>query len=375
MVIELKHIKKVYDKNGIEVVKDFNLTINDKEFIVFVGPSGCGKSTTLRMIAGLESITAGELLFDGKVVNNLLPGDRNLAMVFQSYALYPNMTVYKNMEFPLNIKKFPNVPGKKVSRKEAKEAREKRIKEVAEMLGLTEYLDRKPKALSGGQRQRVAVGREIVRDVDLFLMDEPLSNLDAKLRVQMRTEITNLHRRLQKTFIYVTHDQIEAMTMATRIVIMNDGIVQQIGTPKEVYDMPENMFVAGFIGTPAMNFINGKVTKDGYFTNEDIKIKLNDDKFEILKKNEYVDKEVVLGIRPENITADNLEDNERVATIMVENAELLGFEYNLIFHVAGSQVISRIKAANIINPNQNVKLHFDLEKTHFFDPKTTIRIR
>ena len=375
MVIELKHIKKVYDKNGIEVVKDFNLTINDKEFIVFVGPSGCGKSTTLRMIAGLESITAGELLFDGKVVNNLLPGDRNLAMVFQSYALYPNMTVYKNMEFPLIIKKFPNVPGKKVSRKETKEAREKRIKEVAEMLGLTEYLDRKPKALSGGQRQRVAVGREIVRDVDLFLMDEPLSNLDAKLRVQMRTEITNLHRRLQKTFIYVTHDQIEAMTMATRIVIMNDGIVQQIGTPKEVYDMPENMFVAGFIGTPAMNFINGKVTKDGYFTYEDIKIKLNDDKFEILKKNEYIDKEVVLGIRPENITADNLEDNERVATIKVENAELLGFEYNLIFHVAGSQVISRIKAANIINPNQNVKLHFDLEKAHFFDPKTTIRIR
>lgn len=360
--LQLKNINKIYP-NGVQAVFDFNLDIKDKEFICFVGPSGCGKSTTLRMIAGLEEISSGELYIDGELMNDVSPKDRGIAMVFQSYALYPHMTVYDNMAFGLVLRR---VPREEIAR---------RVAEAAKILGLEPYLKRKPKALSGGQRQRVALGRAIVRDAKVFLMDEPLSNLDAKLRVTMRSEITKLHRRLGSTTIYVTHDQIEAMTMATRIVIMNDGIVQQIGTPKEVYDMPENMFVAGFIGTPAMNFINGKVTKDGYFTNEDIKIKLNDDKFEILKKNEYVDKEVVLGIRPENITADNLEDNERVATIKVENAELLGFEYNLIFHVAGSQVISRIKAANIINPNQNVKLHFDLEKAHFFDPKTTIRIR
>lgn len=380
MVIELKHIKKVYDKNGIEVVKDFNLTINDKEFIVFVGPSGCGKSTTLRMIAGLESITAGELLFDGKVVNNLLPGDRNLAMVFQSYALYPNMTVYKNMEFPLIIKKFPNVPGKKVSRKEAKEAREKRIKEVAEMLGLTEYLDRKPKALSGGQRQRVAVGREIVRDVDLFLMDEPLSNLDAKLRVQMRTEITNLHRRLQKTFIYVTHDQIEAMTMATRIVVMRDGYIQQVGTPEEVYKNPANVFVGGFIGTPPMNFINGKVNSKGVFTTSEgnYHVTVPQGKLEVLKKNGYVDKEIIMGIRPEDIHDEEIVLEtypDATVELTVDVAELLGADTNIYATMDGSSVTASVAARDDLSIGSKVKLAFDMNKCQFFDVETEKAIR
>ena len=362
MVIELKHVKKIYDKNGIEVVKDFNLTIQDKEFIVFVGPSGCGKSTTLRMIAGLEDITAGTISFDGKVINDLLPGERNIGMVFQSYALYPNMSVYKNMEFPLKIAKVPV------------DERKKRIEEAAEILGLTEYLERKPKNLSGGQRQRVAVGREIVRDCNLFLFDEPLSNLDAKLRVQMRTELSNLHRRLQKTFIYVTHDQIEAMTMASRIVIMYNGVVQQVGAPKEVYDWPENMFVAGFIGTPAMNFIKGIVNEDHTFVSGDLTLTIPDDKYETLVKNDYVGKEVVLGIRPENID-DNVKANTNVCPITVENPELLGFEYNLIFKVNDAQVISRVNATNIVKPGETVNLHFDLEKAHFFDVETTRRIR
>ena len=371
MIIELKHVKKIYDKNGIEVVKDFNLTIQDKEFIVFVGPSGCGKSTTLRMIAGLEDITGGTISFDGKVINDVPAGDRNIAMVFQSYALYPNMTVYKNMEFPLKLKKI------------SKEQRKQKIMEVSNMLGLDEYLKRKPKALSGGQRQRVAVGREIVRDCDLFLFDEPLSNLDAKLRVQMRTEITNLHQQLQKTFIYVTHDQVEAMTMATRIVIMYNGIVQQVGTPKEVYDFPENTFVAGFIGTPAMNFIKGFITSDGYFEthNEEeteevtnVHILIPNDKYQVLKEKGYVDKEVILGIRPENILQEeHLKETE--VDLPVENAELLGFEYNLIGHIGNSQVISRIVANNIIRNGDVVKLYFDMNKCHFFDIDTTNRIK
>lgn len=392
MIIELKHVKKIYDKNGIEVVKDFNLTIQDKEFIVFVGPSGCGKSTTLRMIAGLEDITGGTISFDGKVINDIPAGDRNIAMVFQSYALYPNMTVYKNMEFPLKLKKTSSVgeDGKwsfalwrknhsLTARKEAKAQRKQKIMEVSNMLGLDEYLKRKPKALSGGQRQRVAVGREIVRDCNLFLFDEPLSNLDAKLRVQMRTEITNLHQQLQKTFIYVTHDQVEAMTMATRIVIMYNGIVQQVGTPKEVYDFPENTFVAGFIGTPAMNFIKGFITSDGYFEthNEEgtnVHILIPNDKYQVLKEKGYVDKEVILGIRPENILQEeHLKETE--VDLPVENAELLGFEYNLIGHIGNSQVISRIVANNIIRNGDVVKLYFDMNKCHFFDIDTTNRIK
>lgn len=363
MVIELKHVKKIYENNNIEVVKDFNLKIEDQEFIVFVGPSGCGKSTTLRMIAGLEKITAGTISFDGKVINDLLPGERNIGMVFQSYALYPNMSIYKNMEFPLKIAKV------------APEERDRRIKSAAEMLGLTEFLDRKPKNLSGGQRQRVAVGREIVRDVDIFLMDEPLSNLDAKLRVQMRSEITSLHRRLKKTFIYVTHDQVEAMTMATRIVIMNGGIVQQIGTPKEVFEYPENIFVAGFIGTPGMNFINGIVGEDGYFRVGDFKIEVPKAKFAQLKEQNYIGKEIVLGIRPENINVEDLSNAATTAEIQIDNAELLGYDYNLLFTIGANQLVSRIKAVNVLHPGDKVKLNFEMEKAHFFDKDTTVRIK
>ncbi|MCM1557414.1 MAG: ATP-binding cassette domain-containing protein [Anaeroplasma bactoclasticum] len=391
MIIELKNIKKIYDKNGIEVVKDFNLTIEDKEFIVFVGPSGCGKSTTLRMIAGLESITAGELTFDGKVMNNIAPGDRNVAMVFQSYALYPNMTVYKNMEFPLKIRKnsikledesrtknpIQLIKNANLKKKRLKALRDEKIRKVSEMLGLTEYLDRKPKNLSGGQRQRVALGREIVRDVDLFLMDEPLSNLDAKLRVQMRAEITKLHKELQKTFIYVTHDQIEAMTMADRIVIMKDGIVQQVGTPKEVYDTPYNKFVAGFIGTPAMNFIQGQVDQKGYFITADLKLKVPEKQFSILKEQDYLDKDIILGIRPEDII-DNKEvfesSEEECYKAKIDIAELLGSEYNLLFEINQTQITSKTKAIHLILADQEIKLHFDMNKCHFFDVETTKRI-
>ena len=247
--VELKNINKIYS-NNVQAVFDFNLKIKDREFIVFVGPSGCGKTTTLRMVAGLEEITSGQLLIDGEVMNDVAPKDRNIAMVFQSYALYPHMTVYDNMAFGLKLRKF--------SRTEI----DRRVQDAAEKLGLKPYLDRKPAALSGGQRQRVALGRAIVRDAKVFLMDEPLSNLDAKLRVQMRSELIKIHESLGTTTIYVTHDQIEAMTMASRIVVMRDGWIQQIGAPKEIYDNPDNIFVGGFIGTPPMNFVNGVVGKD-----------------------------------------------------------------------------------------------------------------
>ena len=256
--IVLDHVYKIYD-NKVTAVTDFNLHIQDKEFIVFVGPSGCGKSTTLRMIAGLEEISKGDFYIDGKRVNDVPPKDRDIAMVFQNYALYPHMTVYDNMAFGLKLRKVP------------KAEIDKRVKDAAKILGLEDYLKRKPKALSGGQRQRVALGRAIVRDPKVFLMDEPLSNLDAKLRVQMRAEIAKLHQRLQPTTIYVTHDQTEAMTMATRIVVMKDGVIQQVGTPKEVYDHPRNVFVAGFIGSPAMNFFKGKLTDSHFVINDQLK--------------------------------------------------------------------------------------------------------
>ena len=273
--LKFKNINKIYD-NNVQAVFDFNLEVQDKEFIVFVGPSGCGKSTTLRMVAGLEDITSGELYIDDKLVNDVAPKNRDIAMVFQSYALYPHMTVYENMAFGLKLKKMP------------KEEINKKINEVAEILGLTDYLNRKPKALSGGQRQRVALGRAIVRNPKVFLMDEPLSNLDAKLRVQMRSEIAKIHEQVGATTIYVTHDQTEAMTMASRIVVMKDGYIQQIGTPKEVYNNPNNMFVAGFIGAPAMNFIKG-VFKEKEFvidTKNDLKIALTKDQIKLL--NNYV---------------------------------------------------------------------------------------
>jgi multiple sugar transport system ATP-binding protein len=285
--LKLDHIYKIYD-NNVTAVKDFNLHIEDKEFIVFVGPSGCGKSTTLRMIAGLEDISKGDFLIDGKRVNDVQPKDRDIAMVFQNYALYPHMTVYDNMAFGLKLRKFD------------KAEIDRRVKDAARILGLEEYLTRKPKALSGGQRQRVALGRAIVRDAKVFLMDEPLSNLDAKLRVAMRSEISKLHHRLQTTTIYVTHDQTEAMTMATRLVVMKDGIIQQVGTPKEVYDRPENVFVGGFIGSPAMNFVSGKV-EDGHFNLGSKKVAIPEGKMKTLRDNGYVGKEVILGVRPEDL--------------------------------------------------------------------------
>ncbi|MDY0010657.1 MAG: sn-glycerol-3-phosphate ABC transporter ATP-binding protein UgpC, partial [Candidatus Izemoplasmatales bacterium] len=267
--LSFKGLNKIYD-NGVQAVFDFNLEVKDKEFIVFVGPSGCGKSTTLRMVAGLEEISSGELYIDDRMVNDVAPKDRDIAMVFQSYALYPHMSVYDNMAFGLKLRKTPKVEI------------EKRVQNAADILGLVSYLDRKPKALSGGQRQRVALGRAIVRDAKVFLMDEPLSNLDAKLRVAMRAELIKLHERLETTTIYVTHDQIEAMTMATRIVVMKDGRIQQIGAPKDIYDNPNNMFVGGFIGTPAMNFLPGKVDENGYFTCETFKVKIDKKHMDLL---------------------------------------------------------------------------------------------
>ena len=289
--LSLRKIWKVYP-GDVTAVKDFNLEIEDKEFVVLVGPSGCGKSTTLRMVAGLEEITKGELYIDGKLVNNVLPKDRDIAMVFQSYALYPHMTVYNNMAFALKLRKTP------------KAEIDRRVREAAKILGIEQLLNRKPAALSGGQRQRVALGRAIVREPKVFLMDEPLSNLDAKLRVQMRTEITKLHKRLQTTFIYVTHDQTEAMTMGTRIVLMKDGVMQQNDTPQNLYDFPENLFVAGFIGTPQMNIFRVKLEKgaDGvYAVFGENRVKVPAGKLQRFTSDSYIDREVYMGVRPENI--------------------------------------------------------------------------
>ncbi len=362
--LSFKEINKVYD-NGVQAVFDFNLQVKDKEFIVFVGPSGCGKSTTLRMIAGLEEITSGELFIDDRMVNDVAPKDRDIAMVFQSYALYPHMSVYDNMAFGLKLRKTPKVEI------------ERRVQNAAEILGLTSYLDRKPKALSGGQRQRVALGRAIVRDAKVFLMDEPLSNLDAKLRVAMRAELIKLHERLETTTIYVTHDQIEAMTMATRIVVMKDGRIQQIGAPKEIYDNPNNMFVGGFIGTPAMNFLPGKVEENGIFTCEELKVKLDDKHFQLLKSKNYLGKEVILGFRPEDVhdQPDMLEKYKDASSeFIVDVAELLGAETNIHISIANNNIIAKVSARSDLAMHSKIKLAINMEKTHFFDPETELRI-
>lgn len=362
--LKLNNVKKIYGKDVV-AVDDFNLHIKDKEFIVFVGPSGCGKSTTLRMIAGLEEISEGELFIDDVLMNDVAPKDRDIAMVFQNYALYPHMNVYDNMAFGLKLRKF-----KKSDIKE-------RVHHAAKILGLEEYLDRKPKALSGGQRQRVALGRAIVRDPKVFLMDEPLSNLDAKLRVQMRAEIQKLHRRLQTTTIYVTHDQTEAMTMATRLVVMKDGIVQQVGTPKEIYDNPENVFVGGFIGSPAMNFLHGTAV-EGKIKLGDIEVIIPENKWELLKNNGYANKEVVLGIRPEDIYDSNgkteLDVNSTVE-IHVDVAELMGAETIVYGEVNGEEVVSRIDARTGIETGSTLQLFFDMTNCHFFDANTGERIK
>lgn len=340
----LKHINKVYP-NKVQAVFDFNLEIKDQEFIVFVGPSGCGKSTTLRMIAGLEDITSGELYIDGVLSNNLLPKDRDIAMVFQSYALYPHMSVAANMGFGLKMRKYK------------KEEINKRVLEAAKILELENYLDRKPRELSGGQRQRVALGRAIVRNAKIFLMDEPLSNLDAKLRVQMRSEIIKLHETLKTTTIYVTHDQTEAMTMANRIVIMKDGYVQQIGTPKEVYNHPSNKFVAGFIGSPSMNF---------FIVNyENGQIKLGNNSFKIELPLEYDNKEVIMGIRPEDISL--CEEGIEVEASVVE---LLGSELIIHSQINNTNFTWKTSAKNEILPHTVLKIKFDVESMRFFDKET-----
>ncbi|RLQ97323.1 ABC transporter ATP-binding protein [Falsibacillus albus] len=362
--LNLDSIYKVYD-NKVTAVKDFNLHIKDKEFIVFVGPSGCGKSTTLRMIAGLEEISKGDFFIDEKRVNDVAPKDRDIAMVFQNYALYPHMSVYDNMAFGLKLRKV------------AKDEIDRRVKDAARILGLEAYLDRKPKALSGGQRQRVALGRAIVRDAKVFLMDEPLSNLDAKLRVQMRAEIAKLHQRLQTTTIYVTHDQTEAMTMATRIVVMKDGVIQQVGTPKEVYDNPENVFVGGFIGSPAMNFFTGHLDGNDFVIG-DIKIAVPEGKLKILRDQGFVGKDVILGVRPEDIHDEPvfIESSKGTAiSAKIEVAELTGAEMMLYTQVGGQEFISRVDSRSDIKPGQTIDLALDLNKAHFFDPATESRIR
>ena len=365
--LKFVNINKIYD-NKVQAVFDFNLDVRDKEFIVFVGPSGCGKSTTLRMVAGLEEITQGELYINDRLVNDIAPKDRDIAMVFQSYALYPHMTVFDNMAFGLKLRKIP------------KEEIEKRVNEAAAILGLEPYLNRRPKALSGGQRQRVALGRAIVREPKVFLMDEPLSNLDAKLRVQMRAEIAKIHEKVGATTIYVTHDQTEAMTMATRIVIMKDGHIQQIGSPKEVYNFPANIFVGGFIGSPAMNFLRGRYM-DGNFvieadkTQRKIVVELNDE----LRQNiqGYEGEEVILGIRPEDIYVDGpITEKYPNATTEVECdvVELLGHELIVYGYMNSQRIIVKTGAIHDIQVHDKVNFTFDMNKVHFFDPVTTNRL-
>ncbi len=361
--ITLKNIVKTYE-NGVTVIPDLNLEIKDKEFIILVGPSGCGKSTTLRMIAGLEDITAGELYIGDKLVNNVAPKDRDIAMVFQSYALYPHMTVYKNMAFALSLRKMDK---KEIDRK---------VREAARILDIEQYLNRKPKALSGGQRQRVALGRAMVRDPAVFLLDEPLSNLDAKLRTEMRSQIARLHKNLQTTFVYVTHDQTEAMTMADRIVVMKDGIIQQVDTPSNLYDHPCNMFVAGFIGTPQMNFLDVVINeKQG-------KLYADFDKYSILlpermQTNEniksFIGKEVVFGIRPEDLHSEDrfcLKDNSNKLDLYVEIAEMMGSEIYLYSNIGEKRIIAKVPSSEKIRSNQDVVLYLDAEKAHIFDKET-----
>ena len=360
--LSLRHIYKVYDGN-VTAVKDFNLEIEDKEFIIFVGPSGCGKSTTLRMIAGLEDISKGELYIGDRLVNDVSPKDRDIAMVFQNYALYPHMTVYDNMAFGLKLRKMP------------KEEIKQKVEEAARILGIEQYLERKPKALSGGQRQRVAMGRAIVRNPKVFLLDEPLSNLDAKLRGQMRTEISKLYQNLGTTFIYVTHDQTEAMTLGTRIVVMKDGVVQQVDTPQNLYDKPCNIFVAGFIGSPQMNFIDAVVGKSGNEYTLDFdkyKVPIPSDKCAGGKLDKYVGKEVKFGIRPEHVhdEADEIAKAPMLFDAHVEVTELMGAEIYLHTTIAGQNVIARVDPSSTAKVGNDVKVCFSLEKLHIFDKET-----
>ena len=363
--VTLKNIHKHY--GDFHAVKDVNLKINDGEFVVLVGPSGCGKSTTLRMIAGLEEITGGEMYIGDRLVNDVEPKDRDIAMVFQNYALYPHMNVRENMAFGLKLRKF------------SKAEIEKRISEAAKILGLDTLLDRKPGQLSGGQRQRVALGRAIVREPRVFLMDEPLSNLDAKLRVQMRAEISKLRHRLKATVVYVTHDQTEAMTMGDRIVIMKDGVIQQVGTPEEVYHRPVNLFVAGFIGSPAMNFIKGKIVKEGegvYFLAEpSMKIKLNEEQGKTLLDKGYVDKELIFGIRPEYFNVA-IAGEENCLSVKLDVVENMGSEYYIYFNnVSKQDCTAKLSLEKIPHVGDTISIKPEIAKGHFFDIQTEQVIR
>lgn len=361
--IQFKNVAKRFDNGKITVIPDLSFEIKDKEFVVLVGPSGCGKSTTLRMIAGLEDISDGELFIDNKRVNNVAPKDRDIAMVFQSYALYPHMSVYKNMAFALKLRKM--------SRKEIDE----KVRWAASILDIEPYLDRKPRALSGGQRQRVALGRAMVRNPKVFLLDEPLSNLDAKLRTEMRSQITMLHKRLQTTFVYVTHDQTEAMTMADRIVVMDKGVIRQYDTPQKLYAEPADMFVAGFIGSPRMNFIECVITKkEGVLYAEFGANRLRIPAAKEKALEPYADRTVILGIRPEDISAYsgglNMQES-CVVTVETEIAEMTGGEVNVYFNLADSRCIARIKTERKISSGDNIKLLLDGNTAHFFDKETT----
>ena len=355
--LSLQHINKTYP-NGFQAVKDFNLEIEDKEFIIFVGPSGCGKSTTLRMIAGLEEISGGTLKIGDKVMNDVEPKDRDIAMVFQNYALYPHMTVYDNMAFGLKLRKVP------------KDQIDKAVREAARILDLEKLLDRKPKALSGGQRQRVAMGRAIVRNPKVFLMDEPLSNLDAKLRVQMRIEISKIHQRLGATIIYVTHDQTEAMTLGTRIVVMKDGVVQQVDTPQNLYTKPCNLFVAGFMGSPQMNFFDVTLKGNEVTFEDGNKLMLPE---AILKKLNGKEGEMTLGIRGEDLKMDaqNLElYKENKMKAVITDTEVMGNENNLYFQFGGCQAVARVSKYEISQVGDEIEFVFMPSKIHFFDKET-----
>ena len=361
--VVLKDMVKKYP-NGLVAVQQFNLEIEDKEFIIFVGPSGCGKTTTLRMIAGLEEITEGELYIGDKLMNDVAPKDRDIAMVFQSYALYPHMTVYDNMAFGLKLRKMPKAEIKQ------------RVHEASKILDIEHLLDRKPKALSGGQRQRVAMGRAIVREPKVFLMDEPLSNLDAKLRGQMRAEISKLHNKLETTFIYVTHDQLEAMTLGTRIVVLKDGIIQQVDTPQNLYHNPLNLFVAGFIGSPQMNFIDAKIEKSGSdallcFGN--YKLKVSEVRSKILLDGGYEGKEVILGIRPEDIHDEDVflaASPDTIIDVDVELTEMLGAEIYLYLLIEGNSCTARVDPRSKAKTGDKIKVAFDMNRVHIFDKET-----
>ena len=365
--VKFTNVQKIYEKGQTPAVSDFNLEIADKEFIVFVGPSGCGKSTTLRMLAGLEEISGGTIEIDGEVVNDLQPRDRNIAMVFQNYALYPHLTVFENMAFSLRLKKMDQ------------DEVYRRVTEAAEILGITQYLTRKPRALSGGQRQRVAIGRAMVRDSNVFLMDEPLSNLDAKLRNQMRAEIILLRQKIDTTFVYVTHDQTEAMTLGDRIVIMKDGFIQQVGTPEEVFDRPANLFVAEFIGAPKMNIMKTQLVEENgkyYVTPYGSKIEVDGENGERLRKAGYGSREVLLGVRPEHIDLAEAGENAINGTMLVN--EMMGSELHLHVRVEdNTKMIVRTPTVNLsleekkqLRKNHEVHLSFPGKVMYFFDPET-----